>query len=141
MEQDLSRGGWGDGVLQAEGGFPKVVGEGGGPGLEAQVVAALEAGAGEAPGWVRLLPLGEVPLGDEREPLWVDREALAAMVAHFEARGLDLVVDYEHQTLSGQKAPAAGWIKNRSSQQLAVSSQWGRAFLEAERQIPPDPPL
>jgi hypothetical protein len=50
MEQDLSRGGWGDGVLQAEGGFPKVVGEGGGPGLEAQVVAALEAGAGEAPG-------------------------------------------------------------------------------------------
>jgi phage I-like protein len=117
MEQDLSRGGWGDGVLQAEGGFPKVVGEGGGPGLEAQVVAALEAGAGEAPGWVRLLPLGEVPLGDEREPLWVDGEALAAMVAHFEARGLDLVVDYEHQTLSGQKAPAA----KSSSQQSAVS--------------------
>jgi len=33
------------------------------------------------------------------------------MVAHYEERGLDLVVDYEHQTLSGHKAPAAGWIR------------------------------
>jgi len=84
---------------------------GGGPGLEAQVITALEAQAGRVPEWVRLLPLGEVPLGDDREPLWVDEAALAAMVAHFEERGLDLVVDYEHQTLSGRKAPAAGWIK------------------------------
>ncbi len=111
MEQDVSRGGWGEGVPQAEGNFQELGGEGEGKGLEAQVVAALEAEAGEVPGWVRLLPLGEVPLGDDREPLWVDGEALAAMVAHFEARGLDLVVDYEHQTLSGQKAPAAGWIR------------------------------
>jgi hypothetical protein len=86
-------------------------GEAGCPGLEAQVVTALATQAGQAPEWVRLLPLGDVPLGDDREPLWVDQEALAAMVAHFQARGLDLVVDYEHQTLSGSKAPAAGWIK------------------------------
>ena len=83
----------------------------GGPGLKAQVVAALETQAGRVPEWVRLLPLGEVPLGDGREPLWVDEEALAAILTHFRERGLDLVVDYEHQTLSGRKAPAAGWIR------------------------------
>jgi phage I-like protein len=75
------------------------------------VITALTTQAGQVPEWVRLLPLGEVPLGDGREPLWVDQEALAAMVAHFQERGLDLVVDYEHQTLSGRKAPAAGWIR------------------------------
>ncbi len=86
-------------------------GEAAGPGLQAQVITALATQAGQVPEWVRLLPLGEVPLGDDREPLWVDQEALAAMVAHFQERGLDLVVDYEHQTLSGRKAPAAGWIR------------------------------
>jgi hypothetical protein len=49
--------------------------EAGGGGLEAQVVAALNTQAGRVPEWVRLLPLGDVPLGDGREPLWVDREA------------------------------------------------------------------
>uniref|UniRef100_A0A7V4G9X3 Mu-like prophage I protein n=1 Tax=Desulfobacca acetoxidans TaxID=60893 RepID=A0A7V4G9X3_9BACT len=95
--------------------------DGGGP--AARVVAALTAGAGGAPEWVRLLPRGEVPLGDDREPLWVDEEALAAMVAHFRERGLDLVVDYEHQTLSGHKAPAAGWIRELSAREDGL---WAR---------------
>ena len=71
---------------------------------------ALET-AGQAPEWVRLLPLGEVTLGDGREGFTVDEAALAAIAAGFRERGLDLVVDYEHQSLSGEKAPAAGWIK------------------------------
>jgi len=33
-------------------------------------------------------------------------------VADFEARGVDLVIDYEHQSLKGDRAPAAGWIKH-----------------------------
>lgn len=32
------------------------------------------------------------------------------VIADFETRGHDLVIDYEHQSLSGEKAPAAGWI-------------------------------
>ena len=32
------------------------------------------------------------------------------ILADFEKRGKDLVIDYEHQSLSGEKAPAAGWI-------------------------------
>ncbi len=34
------------------------------------------------------------------------------VIAEFSTRGRDLVVDYEHQTLSGGKAPAAGWISS-----------------------------
>lgn len=80
-------------------------------GMESEVTILLENQAGPAPEWVRLLPLGEVALGDGREPLAVDAEALADLVDRFEERGLDLVIDYEHQTLSGGKAPAAGWIR------------------------------
>lgn len=65
----------------------------------------------ELPEWIRLLPLGTVELADDREPFEVDREALANMVEGFQSRGVDLVVDYEHQSLKGDRAPAAGWIK------------------------------
>ena len=33
------------------------------------------------------------------------------MKAQIAQRGVDLVVDYEHQTLTGEQAPAAGWVK------------------------------
>lgn len=33
------------------------------------------------------------------------------MKINFDKRQVDLVIDYEHQTLSGQVAPASGWIK------------------------------
>ena len=106
-------------------------GEAGSMGLAAQVVTALTTQAGQAPEWVRLLPLGDFPLGDDREPLWVDQEALAAMVAHFQERGLDLVVDYEHQTLSGHKAPAAGWIKELEAREDGL---WARMEWTATAQ-------
>jgi phage I-like protein len=32
-------------------------------------------------------------------------------IKEFETRGKDLVIDYDHQTLKGGKAPAAGWIE------------------------------
>jgi len=32
------------------------------------------------------------------------------MVANYELGGIDVVVDYEHQTLYGSEAPASGWI-------------------------------
>lgn len=47
----------------------------------------------------------------------VDEESAAAVVEAFAAQGVDLPVDYEHQTLGGEfssptgQAPAAGWIQ------------------------------
>lgn len=64
------------------------------------------------PAWILLLPAGRVELVDRPEPLQVDPESLAAMVSAFRSRGVDLVIDYEHQSLQGRQAPAAGWIKD-----------------------------
>jgi len=33
-----------------------------------------------------------------------------SVIAEFESRGRDIVIDYEHQSLSGNEAPAAGWV-------------------------------
>lgn len=68
--------------------------------------------AATLPEWIRILPLGRVELVDSREPFEVDQESLAAMVQDFQSRGVDLVIDYEHQSLHGERAPAAGWIKH-----------------------------
>jgi phage I-like protein len=67
--------------------------------------------AQEVPEVIRLLPLGEVVLADQRRPFQVTPESLAQIVASWQRRGHDVVIDYEHQSLSGQEAPAAGWIK------------------------------
>jgi phage I-like protein len=64
------------------------------------------------PEWIRVLPLGTVELSDHREPFVVDEASLSSMAADFRSRGVDLVIDYEHQSLQGERAPAAGWIKD-----------------------------
>ena len=63
------------------------------------------------PEWIRVLPRGTVELSDHREPFMVDEASLLSMAADFRSRGVDLVIDYEHQSLQGEQAPAAGWIK------------------------------
>jgi len=63
------------------------------------------------PEWIRVLPRGVVELSDHREPFMVDEASLLSMAADFRSRGVDLVIDYEHQSLQGERAPAAGWIK------------------------------
>jgi phage I-like protein len=73
---------------------------------------AEQAQGGMLPEWIRVLPLGKVELADNREPLEVDQASLDAMVTAFQSQGVDLVIDYEHQSLQGERAPAAGWIKN-----------------------------
>jgi phage I-like protein len=75
------------------------------------------------PEWIRVLPLGKVELADQREPFTVDPESLRAVVAAFQARGIDLVIDYEHQSLNGERAPAAGWIRDL---QVRDDGLWAR---------------
>jgi len=75
------------------------------------------------PEWIRILPLGRVDLVDCREPLTVDEDSLRAMVAAFHSRGVDLVIDYEHQSLQGERAPAAGWIKQMEAR---ADGLWAR---------------
>jgi phage I-like protein len=78
---------------------------------------------GKLPEWIRLLPLGEVDLVDGRESFTVDRTAMETIVQGFTARGIDLVIDYEHQSLGPERAPAAGWIKELQAREDGL---WGR---------------
>ncbi len=39
-----------------------------------------------------------------------DESSADALISEFTGRGRDLVIDFEHSTLSGKEAPAAGWI-------------------------------
>lgn len=62
-----------------------------------------------APEIIPVLPLGRV--SSSKGDFTVDEESFRAMKAQIIQRGVDLVVDYEHQTLKGVEAPAAGWVK------------------------------
>ncbi len=60
-------------------------------------------------------------------------EDAEAVIRDFAARGKDLVIDYEHQSLSGDKAPAAGWIsrlEKTSEGILAKIKYWTREAQE-----------
>ena len=50
---------------------------------------------------------------------------MAEIISYFAARGNDIVIDYEHQTLEGGQAPAAGWIKEL--QDRGPDGLWARA--------------
>jgi phage I-like protein len=90
---------------------------------------ALAAEDRNPPEWIRILPLGRVELVDRREPLEVDEGALEEMVAAFHSRGVDLVIDYEHQSLQGERAPAAGWIKHLEAR---ADGLWARVEWTAQ---------
>ena len=62
-----------------------------------------------APEVISVLPLGHVV--SSKGEFDVDEESFREMKAQIAQRGVDLVVDYEHQTLKGVQAPAAGWVK------------------------------
>lgn len=81
--------------------------------------------AGEAPEWVHLFTNGKMTGRDGRE---FDLADPGAIVHVFEASGVDLPIDYEHQ---GDKpdagragpVPAAGWIKALKADRQGL---WGR---------------
>lgn len=58
---------------------------------------------------VKLLPLGVVK--SRKGEFLVDALAFKEMYAYYKGRAIDIVVDYEHQTLEDVQAPASGWIK------------------------------
>ncbi len=62
------------------------------------------------PDVVQLLPMGHVK--SRQGDFYVDEESLRLMKEHMLSRGIDVVIDYEHQTLKDVQAPAGGWIKD-----------------------------
>lgn len=76
------------------------------------------------PEWVQLVPAGTFSGRDGRGPYRLD---MAAVLAAFNSAGVDLPIDYDHQTLDADAkagpVPAAGWIKEL---QPRAGSLWGR---------------
>jgi phage I-like protein len=84
---------------------------------------------GVVPNEIQVIPAGHhtTPKGD----FLCDEESAALVLNAFAGRQNDMVVDYEHQTLEGCEAPAAGWIKsvkglvNKGSEGIwAVGVEW-----------------
>lgn len=63
----------------------------------------------DVPELIALLPLGHVK--SRKGDFLVDEESFQLMCKGVEKHGVDVVIDYEHQTLTNEQAPAAGWIK------------------------------
>jgi len=86
-------------------------------GLRLVVCETPTSGGDQAAGlrWHLVVPDGEVK--SSSGDFVLNAEGAAATIAEFRKRGVDLPVDYEHQTLGGEfssptgEAPAAGWIK------------------------------
>lgn len=61
------------------------------------------------PNEIKILPVGMVK--SQKGNFYVDKESYALMKEDMESHGVDIVIDYEHQTLKDCQAPAGGWIK------------------------------
>ncbi len=76
------------------------------------------------PEWVMLIPAGVFSGRDGRGPYTLDA---AAVIDAFERGGIDLPIDYDHQTLDASDktgpVPAAGWIKELDVREGIL---WGR---------------
>lgn len=79
----------------------------------------------EIPSEIQILPFGRHVT--DKGAFVLDAEGMRRMVAAFDSKANDTVVDYEHQTLAGTQAPAAGWIKkliDRGNDGLWASVEW-----------------
>lgn len=65
---------------------------------------------GQPTEWIRILPVGRVELRDQRQPFEITPADMEDIIKKFRADQIDLVVDYQHQSLGDGEAPAAGWI-------------------------------
>ena len=96
------------------------------------------AADGALPLYIHLLPAGDFTGRDGRGPYQLDA---AAVLTAFNAAGVALPVDYEHQSIhaseNGKPAPAAGWI---TEIEIRADGVWGKvdwtarakAFLAAQ---------
>ncbi len=88
----------------------------------------------------QVIPDGDV--GSSQGNFIVDAESARLILAAFEETNLDLVFDYEHQTLGGEysspdgTAPAAGWIKSlryEAGRGIIASVEWNERAREMIR--------
>lgn len=99
--------------------------------IRANAVEVRANGKAEAPDQVMLLRRGQSDTVDGLV-YQVDEVAMKAMILAFQENKLDVVIDYDHQSLKGDRAPAAGWIKGLEAREdgLWASVEWTPAGQE-----------
>lgn len=89
----------------------------------------------EAPEIIQIIPLGswtDHPSGKFK----VTQADVVKIIENFTTEENDCVIDYEHQTLNGSEAPAAGWITeliNKGEEGLYAKVEWtkrGEEYIE-----------
>ncbi len=70
---------------------------------------------------IKIMPMGLVQ--SENGSFKVTDESFELIEQNFRKRSIDLVVDYEHQTLQDIQAPAAGWIKSLKKGEDAILAE------------------
>jgi phage I-like protein len=90
------------------------------------VLSPLNQSANDSPlALVQLLPYGWVRT--DKGVFLVDEQAMRETAADMASRSNQVVIDYEHQTLAGTEAPAAGWIEQivpRGGEGLWAQVRW-----------------
>ena len=81
-------------------------------------------GVDGVPEEIKLLPLGKVL--SKKGDFLVDDDSVESIIKQFKDRKLDLVIDYEHQTLKDIQAPAGGWITDirKGDDALIAKVKW-----------------
>lgn len=85
------------------------------------------------PDEIKILPLGLVKT--QKGDFLVDDVSVNMILEAFKNRKIDLVIDYEHQTVTGMEAPAGGWIKEliKGEDAIVAKVEWterARKYLE-----------
>ena len=78
------------------------------------------------PSQFQIFAYGAIEL-HQGKSIQMDEATMDRLVDRFNARSLDMVIDYEHQTEGTDIAPAAGWIKrliNRGKDGLWAVVEW-----------------
>lgn len=79
---------------------------------------------------IKILPFGRVH--SQKGDFNVDNESYELIRKQFKDRKIDLVIDYEHQTLADVQAPAGGWIKEfyRGEDAIIAKVEWTERAAE-----------
>ena len=87
-------------------------------------LSAQDGNLSSVPEEIKILPLGKV--SSRKGTFLVDDKSVDMILKDFRGRKLDLVVDYEHQTLMNIQAPAGGWIKDlyRGPDAIVAKVEW-----------------
>ena len=88
------------------------------------ICAAEQVAMDGVPEEIKILPLGTVH--NVHQDFLVDDESCQEIIKQFSNRKIDLVIDYEHQTLFNVQAPAGGWIKEirKGEDALIAKVEW-----------------